>query len=494
MLHRMPPRWAWPLAGVLLAAAGAAWLVAAEVTAQRASFDTDARIAHRLLSQQAVQHDAMLAMLTLLQPAPGEASPGPEQRLPALVPQVLQVLRRGPDGAWPGDWAAAEAESAQRQRAVLAASDLSQGQYTLLRAGQPAAYALRIDATRIVPWAEWPLPREGPVAAWLQRGDQRWLIQPGAGAAERAAVPWLFTATKRLAADSQPFDLVVQRRLQWADLPWGRVALWCLASALAMAALAGWQRQRDAARRAQELLRLGQVGRLNALGELAAGMAHELNQPLTAVLAGTQAAQRLLDEAEPDLATARQALTHSAQQARRAADVVGRLRRLVQAPDAASAPRALPLADAVQQVLYLLAPQTEALGVAVDLSGLPATLHVHADPVALEQIVHNLVLNALQAMEAVPAAARRLVFTASRDGERVQLIVRDTGPGFAPEALPRVFEPFFTTRPGGLGLGLSLCETLAANLGGSLQARAASGGGAELILQLPLSQGQGRTA
>jgi C4-dicarboxylate-specific signal transduction histidine kinase len=117
-----------------------------------------------------------------------------------------------------------------------------------------------------------------------------------------------------------------------------------------------------------------------------------------------------------------------------------------------------------------------------------------ADPVALEQIVHNLVLNALQAMEAVPAAARRLVFTASRDGERVQLIVRDTGPGFAPEALPRVFEPFFTTRPGGLGLGLSLCETLAANLGGSLQARAASGGGAELVLQLPLSQGQGRTA
>ena len=138
MLHRMPPRWAWPLAGVLLAAAGTAWLVAAEVTAQRASFDTDARIAHRLLSQQAVQHDAMLAMLTLLQPAPGDAGPGPEQRLPALVPQVLQVLRRGPGQVWPADWAAAEVESAQHQRAVLAASDLAQGQYTLLRAGQPA--------------------------------------------------------------------------------------------------------------------------------------------------------------------------------------------------------------------------------------------------------------------------------------------------------------------------------------------------------------------
>lgn len=485
MLIRTLPRWAWPLAGVVLAIAGGSWLVAAEVASQRASFDTDARIAHRLLSQQAVQHDAMLAMLVLLQPMGGDAGPGPEQRLPALVPQVLQVLRRGPGQAWPADWAAAEAESAQSQRAVLAASDLAQGQFTLLRAGQPAAYALRIDATRLVPWAEWPLARDGPASAWLQRGDQRYAIQPAGGNGSAGAGPWTFTATKRLAAESQPFELVVQRRLPWADLPWGRAALWCLASALAVAALAGWQRQRDATRRAQELVRLGQVGRLNALGELAAGMAHELNQPLTAVLAGTQAAQRLLDEAEPDLATARQALTHSAQQARRAADVVARLRRLVQAPESTAAPQALALATAVQQVLYLLAPQIEAQGVVVDLAGLPPALQVQAEPVALEQIIHNLVLNALQAMEAVPLPARCLRFTATEDGAAVQLIVRDSGPGFSEAALPRAFEPFFTTRPGGLGLGLSLCETLAANLGGGLQARTAAGGGAELVLRLP---------
>jgi signal transduction histidine kinase len=484
MFTRTLPPWAWPLAGFVMAVGGGAWLVAAEVATQRASFDTDARIAHRLLSQQAVQHDAMLAMLVLLQPAGGDAGAGPEQRLPALVPQVLQVLRRGPGLAWPADWTAAEAESAQAQRAVLAASNLAQGQYTLLRAGQPAAYALRIDATRVVPWAEWPLPREGPTVAWLQRGEQRWWIQSGGGTREASAAPWTFSASKLLAADSQPFELVVQRQLSWADLPWGRVGLWCVASGLAVVALAGWQRQRDAARRAQELVRLGQVGRLNALGELAAGMAHELNQPLTAVLAGTQAAQRLLDDAEPDLTTARQALAHSAQQARRAADVVARLRRLVQAPDSEQALQMLPLAAAVQQVLYLLAPQIETQGVGVDLTGLPPALQVQAEPVALEQIIHNLVLNALQAMEAVPAGARRLVFTAGEDGANVQLVVRDSGPGFAEAALPRAFEPFFTTRPGGLGLGLSLCETLAAKLGGSVQARAAPGGGAELVLRL----------
>ena len=139
MLYRLLPRWAWPLAGVVLAIAGGSWLVAAEVATQRARFDTDARIAHRLLSQQAVQHDAMLAMLVLLQPTGGEVGPGPEQRLPALVPQVLQVLRRGPGQAWPADWAAAEAESARTQRAALAASDLAQGP-SPAAPGPPAAW------------------------------------------------------------------------------------------------------------------------------------------------------------------------------------------------------------------------------------------------------------------------------------------------------------------------------------------------------------------
>ena len=118
------------------------------------------------------------------------------------------------------------------------------------------------------------------------------MLQPGTGEPGR----WRLAAEKRLASDSQPFTLVVTRTLQVGELPWWRLLLWCVAAAAAVAGLAAWQRQRDSARRARELLRLGQVGRLNALGELAAGMAHELNQPLTAVLASTQAAQRLLDD------------------------------------------------------------------------------------------------------------------------------------------------------------------------------------------------------
>jgi signal transduction histidine kinase len=485
---RTLPRWAWSLAAAVLVLAGSGWLVGSDVAARREAFDTDARIAHRLLSQQAVQHDAVLATLTLLQPAADAASPsdgGPEQRLPALYPQVLKVTRRAGTGSWPAAWAAAEAESARLQRAVLAESDLDRGRYTLLRAGVGASYALLIDAAATVPGAEWPLPRGGPVRALLRHGAQQWVIQPG----DTAPAAWHFEARKRLAADSQPFELVVSQALHWRALPWLPLALWWALSAAALAALAAWQRQRQATQRAQDLLRLGQVGRLNALGELAAGMAHELNQPLTAVLASTQAAQRLLGEDEPDLATVRQALLQSAQQARRAADVVGRLRRLVQPPDTTAAPQALGLQAAVRQVLYLLAPQIEELAVQVQSHEVPEGLQVLADPVALEQIVHNLVLNALQALERVPADTRRLVLAAVPDGARVHLHVQDSGPGFAPAALARAFEPFFTTRDGGLGLGLSLCETLAAGMGGALAARNRPEGGAQLTLTMPQAGG-----
>ncbi len=165
----------WPAFGLALALAGALWLLRSDANARREAFDTDARIAHRLLSQQAVQHDAVLATLVLLQPGAGDAADG-AQRLPALYPQVLQVLRRSRGDVWPGEaaaeLAAAEADSARSGRAVVTQADARSGQYTLLRAGQPARYALRIDARRTVPWVEWPLAADGRVQAQLGLGGE----------------------------------------------------------------------------------------------------------------------------------------------------------------------------------------------------------------------------------------------------------------------------------------------------------------------------------
>ena len=246
------------------------------------------------------------------------------------------------------------------------------------------------------------------------------------------------------------------------------------------------------ARRAEELLRLGQVARLNQLGELAAGMAHELNQPLTALLANTQAAQRLLGDEEPDLDMARHAMSQAVAQARRASAVVGRLRRVVERPDLSGQVQALPLSTAVHDALHLLEPELRRRSIAVQVDA-PADLPaVRAEPVALQQIIHNLVMNALQAMEQTEPGQRRLRLTLSPQGARVLLSVRDTGPGVAPEARARLFTPFYTTRSGGLGLGLSLSESLAQAMGGELtlappSPSPADGPGAEFHLQLPLA-------
>lgn len=468
------------VAGLALAAAGAAVIAQRDLAAHRAAFETDARIAHRLLSQRAVQHDAMLATLGLLQPG-GGAEAAPEQRLPALYPQVQRVLRRDRGGSWPdAALQAGEAASRQAGRAALAAVDFAHGRYTLVLAAEPASFALQMDLDALVPTAEWPLARDGAVQVKLVQGSQERVWAPG----RLAGGGWRFEFDKHLASESQPFDLQLAQRVGFAELPWGTMAAWSAAVALAWGAAMAWQRQRSERRRAQELLRLGQVGRLNALGELAAGMAHELNQPLTAVLANTQAATRLLADTAPDLDTARGAMAQAVLQARRASEVLGRLRRTVERPGVGAQTQALRLEPALRQALDLLEPECRRLGVLPQLQCTPPGLAVVAEPVALEQIVHNLLTNALQALAQVPAAERRLQLEATAHAGQVLLLLRDSGPGIAPDALPHLFEPFFSTRDGGLGLGLSLCETLASSLGGSLTAQNAASRGAEFRLTL----------
>lgn len=475
----------WILAWGLITLAGAIALARLELTALRDGFDTNARIMHRLLSQRVVQHDAILATLALLQPGPdGPADAAPEQRLPALYAQILSVQRRDREAAWADPvLAAAETASRVQKRAVLGTVDLGAGRYQLLLAAQPASYTLTIDLHAMVPWAEWPLPpATSPVRVTLEHAGQSFVLQPG----QPASGGWPFEFHKHLAADSQPFDVVVTQTVGWTALPWGRIILWALFVAAALGLLRHGLRQRAARSRAEELLRLGQVARLNTLGELAAGMAHELNQPLTAVMANTQAARRLLDEDPPELDTARGAMAQAVEQARRAADVVGRLRRVVERPDLAGQTQAVNLAEAVRRALYLLDPECQRRGVTPTVDA-PGTVVVRAEPVALDQIVHNLLMNALQALEKADSGARHLTLTVGSGGGRGQLSVADTGPGITPEVLPRIFEPFFSTREGGLGLGLSLCETLASNMGGSLTAAPNDPHGAVFALSLPLA-------
>lgn len=446
------------------------------------AFETDARIAHRLLSQRVVQHDAILATLALLQPAAGAAGAG--QRLPALYPQILSVRSREAGSTWSDPaLSAAEAGSLSDRRPALADLDFAAGRYRVVLAAQPASFAATFDLRQVVPWPEWPMdPRTSPVRVALEHAGQSFLLQPG-----QVDGPWSFGFHKHLAAESQPFDVVARRSVGWSELPWK----WMLAWAALMAALvsaASWLRLQKAERqRAEELLRLGQVARLNTLGELAAGMAHELNQPLAAMLASTQAARRLLDDEPPETETARDAMRQAEEQARRAADVVARLRRGIERPAASAALQPVLLAQAVRNAFYLLEPEFARHQVAPQLDAGPREVAVEAEPVALEQIIHNLLTNALQALDQVPPHERQLSVRVQRDQQHGALTVGDSGPGIPPEVLPRIFEPFFTTRDHGLGLGLSLCESLASGMGGHLGVQARAPRGAAFTLRLPLA-------
>ena len=468
---------------LLLTLVGGVALARLELARLQDLFETDARIAHRLLSQRVVQHDAILATVALLQPPPG-AEPA-EQRLPALYPQILSVQRRERDASWNDPaLAAAEAHSRAAGRPALADVDLTRGRYRLVLAAEPASFASQFDLQKVVPWNEWPMtPATSPVRVTLEYGGQAFVLQPGA---QRAGL-WSFSFRKHLAAESQPFDVVAQRPVGWSDLPWRWMLPWALAMAAAVGAWHWLRTQRAERRRAEELLRFGQVARLNTLGELAGGMAHELNQPLAAVLASAQAARRLLQEDPPELETARDAMRQAEEQARRAGAVLGRLRRGVERPAADAALQPVVLSQAVRNALYLLEPEFARRQVAPQFETGEQDVSVRAEPVALEQIIHNLLTNALQALEQVPPAERSLSVRVAQESGQGALTVGDSGPGIAPEVLPRIFEPFFTTREHGLGLGLSLCESLAAGMGGRLGVQARSPRGAAFTLRLPLA-------
>lgn len=490
----------WLLAWIVLVFAGSAWLAHDRLQALRDTFDTNARIAHRLLSQRMAQHDAILGALVLLQPAPDGATP-PWNGLPRLYPQILAVARNAPtahaagEARWPAGWPASLEIALQRSRtsnqAALAPTDLTEGRLWLVQAGQPASYALQLDLHATIFADDWPLPPQGPVRAWLQWNGARYLIQRGDPAIDHAA--WTWRTHKTLASHSQPLDLYVEERVSPAMLPWATMAAWAVLCALGLLALRTLLGQRSARRRAERLLQLDQVARLNTLGELAAGMAHELNQPLTAIVASSQAAQRLLADDPPELNAARGAITQAAAQAKRAADVIKRLRRLLERPDAHAKLASLDLPAAVAEALRLLEPELQKHGVRVQQRVAPHLPLALADAIAVQQILHNLLQNACHALQACATGERQIAIELAQRGPLLLVAVQDDGPGVAPELRPRLFTPFASNRAGGLGLGLVLSQSLAESMGARLQL-ADSSRGARFELLLPAATSSGAAA
>jgi two-component system sensor kinase FixL len=228
------------------------------------------------------------------------------------------------------------------------------------------------------------------------------------------------------------------------------------------------------------------ASRVATLGELAASLAHELNQPLTAILSNANAATRFLDAESPDFQEIREALADIAADDRRASDIILRMRAMLRKGDLERRP--LDLNALVTDALRLAASDAVLRQVRVDEQLAAGLAPVMGDPVQLQQVVLNLLLNGLDASAELPHP-RSLVIATSGGPSETRVTLRDWGPGIPPGALKHIFEPFFTTKATGLGMGLSISRSIVEAHGGRIWAANNEDGGATVGFTLPCSDG-----
>ncbi len=241
---------------------------------------------------------------------------------------------------------------------------------------------------------------------------------------------------------------------------------------------------RDSERRYREVqAELANANRVATMGQLSASIAHEVKQPITAAVTYALAARRWLGAEPPNFREVDDALSHIVKEGKRAGEVVARIPALIKKAPARK--DAVAINDAILEVIALT--RTEAANNSVSVrtqlaEGLP---RVQGDRVQLQQVVLNLIINAIEAMRDVGEEERELFISTRNEPDGVSVEVRDSGPGFAPETLERVFAGFYTTKPGGLGMGLSICRSIIEAHGGRLWASAILPRGASFQFALP---------
>jgi two-component system, LuxR family, sensor kinase FixL len=245
------------------------------------------------------------------------------------------------------------------------------------------------------------------------------------------------------------------------------------------------RREEQEARRLQE--RMTHVSRMATMGEMAAGIAHELNQPLSAIATYARACERFLQSAEPDLAETRSSLAEISLEALRAGEIIRRLRQLVSAKPSDRA--VTEVNTLVEDLEVLMQADARVHKTLIEFDLAPGLNPVKADRTQLQQLILSLVRNSIEALSETIATARRVTIRSCRtpDG-RVELSVSDNGPGVAPDMVDRLFIPFTTTKASGTGLGLAISQTIAQAHGGSIGYRQESPSGACFFVRLPAAE------
>jgi PAS domain S-box-containing protein len=248
------------------------------------------------------------------------------------------------------------------------------------------------------------------------------------------------------------------------------------------------ERKRAAEKLHQAQAELAHVTRVTALGELAASIAHEVNQPLTAVVANAAAALRWLDRETPDLQESRNALRSIVSDGNRAGEVIQRVRALVNKTAGQKTP--LDINEVVNEVITLLHHEWFSHRVSLRTELAPALSLVLGDRIQLQQVILNLVINSIEAMQPITDRPREMVIrTQQDDAHQILVRVTDRGIGLAAENADRLFDAFFTTKSAGMGMGLSICRSIVESHGGRLSAAGNAGPGATFQVSLPIHRG-----
>jgi signal transduction histidine kinase/ABC-type uncharacterized transport system substrate-binding protein len=262
-----------------------------------------------------------------------------------------------------------------------------------------------------------------------------------------------------------------------------------LAQALTIAGLLAQRRlrRRAEAEISKQRTELAHVSRVSTMGQLATALAHELNQPLGAILRNAEAAEFFLQKDQPDLPEIRAILADIRKDDQRAGNVINRMRSLLKRRDLASKP--LDIAELIEETVALARPDASARQVRLTMlvsARLPIAL---GDRVHLQQVLLNLILNGMDAMAAGDSSERQLVIRAATGNDgTIEIAVSDSGPGIPPEKIKLLFEPFFTTKPDGMGMGLAISRTIIEAHGGKIWAENNARRGATFRFTLPVKR------
>jgi signal transduction histidine kinase len=300
--------------------------------------------------------------------------------------------------------------------------------------------------------------------------------------------PWVTAAKERyrtalfvpLLKDHEIVGVISLGRTRVQPFTDKQISLFTDFAAQASIALEGTRRERQYREMQSEL---AHANRVATMGQLTASITHEVNQPITAAVTYASAARRFLSADPPNFREVDDALSLIVKEGNRAGEVVERVRALIKKVPARK--DAVAIDDAILEVIALTRAEAANSSVSVRTQFAEGLRRVQGDRVQLQQVMLNLIVNAIQAMSGIGERARELLISIDAVEGGVRVGVRDSGPGLNPESLSRLFEPFYTTKPEGMGMGLSICRSIIEAHGGRLWATGCEPRGALFQFTIP---------